>query len=69
LIVFASKYKTLFGIDLREMFESVLGFDLYRVNGYLYAFIGIAVCYIVGYFASLVIPSKAKSLTGLTLFD
>jgi len=36
------------------------------VHFILYAFIGIAVCVIVGYFASLIIPEKGKSLEGLT---
>ncbi len=34
----------------------------------LYAFIGIVVCVIVGYFASLIIPEKEKSLEGLTYY-
>ncbi len=34
----------------------------------LYAFIGIAVCVIVGYIASLIIPEKEKSLKGLTYY-
>ncbi len=34
----------------------------------LYAFIGIVVCVIVGYIASLIIPEKGKSLEGLTYY-
>jgi len=34
----------------------------------LYAFIGIVVCVIVGYLASLFIPEKSKSLKGLTYY-
>ena len=69
LIVFSSKDKSLFGINLREICESVFGFELYRVNGYLYAFVGIVICYLVGYFASLLVPSEQKPHKGLTLFD
>ena len=34
----------------------------------LYTFVGIAVCVLVGYLASLVIPEKGKSLEGLSLY-
>ncbi len=52
----------------------VSAFALYIVKIYtpihfiLYAFIGIAVCVIVGYIASLIIPEKGKSLEGLTYY-
>ena len=38
------------------------------VNYFLYAFIGFAVCFIVGYILSVFIPEKEKSLNGLTLY-
>ena len=38
------------------------------VNFMLYTFVGIAVCVLVGYLASLVIPEKGKSLEGLSLY-
>ncbi len=38
------------------------------INFYLYAFLGFVVCFIVGYFASLIIPEKEKSMEGLTLY-
>ncbi|MFT5302987.1 MAG: SSS family solute:Na+ symporter [Mariniblastus sp.] len=67
-LVFAANDKSLFGLSFRQVYDS-MGSNLYQVSGYLYAFIGIAVCYIVGYLASCVIPSKPKPLDGLTLFD
>ena len=50
------------------MFDA-FGWELYRVNGYLYATIGIFVCYGVGYLASCVLPARPIELTGLTLWD
>ena len=38
------------------------------INFYFYAFIGFVVCFIVGYFASLIIPEREKSMEGLTLY-
>jgi SSS family transporter len=37
------------------------------INGYLYAFIGIGTCFVVGYLASIVIPSPSGSIEGLTI--
>ena len=67
-IVFASKDKALLGIDFRAGFDAV-GSKIYRVHGYLYAFIGITACYVVGYLASFVLPREQQSLEGLTLWD
>ncbi len=39
-----------------------------RINGYLYTAIGIAVCFAVGWLASLALPADRRDLTGLTLF-
>ena len=39
-----------------------------EINFYLYAFLGFVVCFIVGYFASLIIPEREKSMKGLTLY-
>ena len=39
-----------------------------QINGYLYAFIGISTCFVVGYIVSLVIPTRQKSLQGLTVY-
>jgi len=39
-----------------------------RINGYLYAAIGIAGCFLIGYLASLVIRVPSKDLTGLTIY-
>jgi solute:Na+ symporter, SSS family len=39
-----------------------------QVNGYLYTFIGIAVCFAVGYAVSLVLPRSERDLTDLTLY-
>ncbi len=38
-----------------------------RINGYLYAAIGITVCFVIGYGLSLLIPLRQKSLAGLTI--
>jgi len=48
---------------------SVMGIlPLYtRINGYLYAAIGITVCFGIGYGLSLLIPLKQKPLAGLTI--
>jgi len=67
-IVFAANDKQLLGIDFRSMFDS-LGTEIYKVSGYLYAFIGIAVCYVVGLLASYIIPGNAKDLEGLVLWQ
>ena len=40
-----------------------------RVNGYIFAFLGLATCFIAGYVASLVVPEReGKDLAGLTIF-
>ena len=39
-----------------------------RVNGYIYAAVGIATCFVSGYIASLVLPSRQLDLSNLTLF-
>jgi ABC-type branched-subunit amino acid transport system permease subunit len=41
---------------------------LSRINGYLYTAIGIAVCFVVGWLASQVLPADRRDLTGLTVF-
>lgn len=38
-----------------------------RINGYLYAAIGITVCFVLGYLLSLVAPAPRQSLDGLTI--
>jgi len=40
-----------------------------KINGYLYAAIGITSCFVVGYVISLVIPAQKDSIEGLTIFD
>ncbi len=67
-IVFAAQDKTILGFGFRGIFE-LIGTRIYQVNGYLYAFVGIAVCYVIGYIASLAIPGKRKPLKGLTLWE
>ena len=66
-IVFAANDKSLLGLDFRSVFD-LLGTSIYQVNPYLYAFIGISVCYAVGFLASLVIPGTVKDLEGLVLW-
>jgi hypothetical protein len=39
-----------------------------KIHFFLYGAIGILVCMIAGYFASLILPAKPKSLEGLTIF-
>ncbi len=67
-IVFAANGNVVLGIDFRSVFDSV-GVQLYRVSGYLYAFIGISVCYIVGFVASLFFATTQHTIQGLTLWD
>ena len=67
-IVLAAQNKAIFGFSPREMFDAI-GWKLYRVNGYLYATIGIFVCYGVGYLASCLLPARSIELAGLTLWD
>jgi Na+/proline symporter len=68
LIVFASRDQSILGIDVRQCFDLV-GCEIYRVSGYLYAFIGVVICYVVGYAASWLLPAQPKPLAGLTLWD
>jgi SSS family transporter len=39
-----------------------------QINGYLYAAIGITTCFVVGLIASVLLPSREKSLDGLTIY-
>ena len=66
-LFFAAKDNSL-GIYFRSWFDFV-GWGIYRVNGYLYAFIGIAVCYSVGYVASWFLGKQTKDISGLTLWE
>jgi SSS family transporter len=68
MIVFASRDQPFFGFDVRQWLDST-GCKIYRVSGYLYAFVGIAICYSVGYVASGLLPARQKPLQGLTLWD
>lgn len=68
-IVFAANDKQPLGIDFRGIFD-LMGAEIYKVSGYLYAFIGIAICYVVGLAASFLFPAnESKKLDGLTLWD
>ena len=40
-----------------------------EISGYLYAAIGIATCFVAGIVASLLLPSKKKSIEGLTVYS
>ena len=40
-----------------------------NISGYLYACIGIVICFIIGYIASLIIPAVKHDLTGLTVYN
>ena len=49
-------------------FAMYLVWQYTAINGYLYTAIGIAVCFIVGYFVSLFVAIKERDLTGLTIY-
>ena len=68
LIVLAANEKAILGVDIKALFDR-MGIELYRINGYLYAIVGIVVCYVAGYIASFCFRSDSKSLAGLTLWD
>ena len=68
VIALAAKDVSIFGMPARFLFET-FGSEFYKVSGYLYAFIGIAVCYGIGLIASLFVGSNRKALAGLTLWD
>jgi len=40
-----------------------------NVHFYLYSFIGVAACVVVGFTASLILPSSGKDLSGLTIYS
>ncbi len=67
-IVLASKDISVIGISFRNFYDAI-GVSIYRVNGYLYAFIGISICYVVGLIASYLSPRSNRDLSGLTLWD
>lgn len=68
MIVAAANDQAILGLHPRAIFDSV-NVTIYKVNGYLYAFIGITVCFVVGYLASLIFPAGQRELAGLTVFD
>jgi Na+/proline symporter len=62
----ATAWPTLIGALIGASVMGVL--PLYtRINGYLYAAIGITVCFASGYLLSLIIPQSRKPLEGLTV--
>ncbi len=67
-IFFAAKDQLLLGFDMQMVIERITGFQLYLLHGYFYAFLGITICYVVGYVASWVTGGSRKPLDGLTLF-
>jgi SSS family transporter len=69
LIFLGSKNAVIFGIQFQPLAEKIIPFRLVQLNGYMYAFAGIIVCYVTGYLASLAIPVKQKQLAGLTLWS
>lgn len=66
-IVMAAKDITLLGINFRGIFDAA-GTKIYLINGYLYASLGITICYVVGYLASLFFPNPKHDLKGLTWY-
>ncbi len=67
-IVFAANEKQLLGVDFKALFD-FFGLEIYKVSGYLYAFIGIAICYGIGFLSSLIFPGNPKDLAGLVLWE
>ncbi len=68
VVVLAAKDISIVGYRFRAVFEAV-GSEVYRINGYLYAFVGITICFVVGFVASIVVGANRKSLEGLTVWD
>jgi hypothetical protein len=38
-----------------------------KINGFIYAAIGISACFVIGYLISYVVPGRRPDLTGLTI--
>ena len=68
IVLAKSESHVFFDIDVRTAFDKV-GSKIYLVHNYLYAFIGMTTCFVVGYFASLFFAAEKKSLQGLTWWD
>ena len=67
-LVMAAKGYVIGSINFQAVFDA-LGLPVYRINGYLYALVGIVICYLAGYLASLIFPAKKQDLNGLTWWD
>ncbi|MEM7454106.1 MAG: sodium:solute symporter [Planctomycetota bacterium] len=67
-IGFAARGKVIAGIDFRATLEEAVP-GISQMQGYLYAVVGIVICYVVGYTMSFILPRKQKDITGLTLRD
>ncbi len=67
IIYLGSKQTNLAGINFAEI-ASRIPLGLANMHGYLYAFTGIVVCYIVGYLASFLVPTHVKPTDGLILW-
>lgn len=60
------------GAMIGALVGAAVMFALWRyssVSGYLFTAIGITVCFVVGYFASSLVPQTSKNLAGLTIYD
>ena len=66
-----TKRATTIGALAGAVVGSVAMFSLWAftdVTGYLYTFVGICVCVIVGYLVSLLAPEPSRDLSGLTIY-
>ncbi len=67
-LAMASAGDTAYGLAARNMLDG-WGAPVYRVHAYLYAFLGLAMCFSLGYGLSWLIPGRRKPLEGLTWWD
>jgi SSS family transporter len=68
-IAFMAKSQSPLSLKCRGWAQSLLGFEVWRMNNYLYGFVGMFLCFAIGYAASLLLPDRDRSLAGLTLWD
>ncbi|MGI9517911.1 MAG: sodium:solute symporter family transporter [Pirellulaceae bacterium] len=68
-VFLAAKGQSVAGVDLADFFENVLHSRVYLMHSYLYAVAGIAICFVVGYLASLLTGGTRRDLAGLTLYS
>lgn len=67
-LAMASSGDTTYGLAVRDVLDG-WHLPLYRVHPYLYAFLGLGICYVLGYGLSCLVPGRKKPLEGLTWWD